>query len=66
MSNIRTTPGGSMEAKDANGVWQSVPAGAQKEIERLRSGLTTLSTTFYKDDQHQEYAKHVLAGRKSN
>jgi hypothetical protein len=30
------------------------------ELERLRSGLQVLATTFYKDDQHQEYAKHVL------
>lgn len=35
-------------------------AEARKVIERYESGLNTLATTFYKDDQHQDYAKHVL------
>lgn len=38
-------------------------AEARKVIERYESGLNTLATTFYKDDQHQDYAKHVLAIR---
>lgn len=33
---------------------------ARKVIERYERGLNTIATTFYKDDQHQDYAKHVL------
>jgi regulator of replication initiation timing len=32
----------------------------QLENDRLRYGLQVLATTFYKEDQHQDYAKHVL------
>ena len=33
---------------------------ARKVIEHYESGLKMLATTFYKEDQHQDYAKHVL------
>lgn len=32
----------------------------EAENERLRGGLNVLANTFYKDDQHQAYAKHIL------
>ena len=32
----------------------------EAENERFRRGLETLATTFYKEDQHQDYARHVL------
>lgn len=39
MAVIRKTPGGSMEAVDANGTWQHVPEAAAAEIERLQDAL---------------------------
>ncbi len=33
---------------------------AEAERDRFRRGLETLACTFYKDDQYQDYAKHVL------
>jgi hypothetical protein len=33
---------------------------ARAELNVLRKGLEALSTTFYRDDQHQAYARHVL------
>lgn len=36
MADIRTTPGGGMEAIGHGGSWQTVPKDAQQEIERLR------------------------------
>jgi exonuclease VII small subunit len=41
-------------------------AEARKVIERYEFGLKTLATTFYKEDQHQEYAKHVLQANKGD
>lgn len=35
-------------------------AALNAENERLRRGLKTLATTFYKEDQHQDYARHIL------
>lgn len=32
----------------------------ERERDRYRSGLEVMATSFYKDDQHQNYAKHVL------
>lgn len=32
----------------------------ERERDCLRSGLETLAATFYKEDQHQAYARHVL------
>lgn len=32
----------------------------EKRAEKLTAGLQVLATTFYKDDQHQAYAKHIL------
>ena len=31
---------------------------------RFRSGLNTLANSYYKDDQHQDYARHVLESSK--
>lgn len=39
MSDIRITPGGSMEAIGDNGCWQSVPKAAADEIMYLRRRL---------------------------
>ncbi|WP_379069165.1 hypothetical protein ACHMW4_04350 [Mesorhizobium sp. UC22_110] len=33
---------------------------AEADRDRYRRGLETLACTFYKDDQYQDYAKHVL------
>lgn len=32
----------------------------QKTNDHYRSGLQTLASTFYKEDQHQDYASHIL------
>lgn len=39
VSDIRITPGGTMEALGAGGKWQTVPKAAQEEIEELRRRL---------------------------
>jgi len=39
--------------------WDALKA----ENHRLRAGLTILSTSFYKGDQHQAYAKHILEAK---
>lgn len=39
MTDIRTTPGGGMEAIGFGGSWETVPKAAQQEIERLRESL---------------------------
>ncbi|KRA00276.1 hypothetical protein ASD64_01505 [Mesorhizobium sp. Root157] len=41
-------------------------AEARKERDRYRAGLQTLATSFYKEDQHQDYAKHVLASKEAS
>ena len=33
------------------------------ENARFRSGLNTLANSYYKDDQHQDYAMHVLEAK---
>ncbi len=42
MTDIRTTPGGGMEAIGHSGSWQTVPKAAQDEIERLRAQVADL------------------------
>jgi len=54
-------PAASVEAQAEIKHWRERAEAAEKRAEKLTAGLQVLSTTFYKGDQHQDYAKHVLA-----
>lgn len=38
----------------------------ERERDRFASGLRVLATTFFKEDQHQEYARHCVEERISS
>lgn len=38
---------------------------AEADRDRYKRGLETLACTFYKDDQYQDYAKHILAAARA-
>lgn len=40
-------------------------ASLEEERDRYRRGLEMLACTFFKEDQHQDYAKHILHPRPS-
>ena len=51
MADIRTTPGGGMEAIGFCGSWETVPKAAQQEIERLRRSVAEMQGhTFFCQD----------------
>lgn len=51
MADIRTTPGGGMEAIGFGGSWETVPKAAQQEIERLRRSVAEMQGhTFFCQD----------------
>jgi hypothetical protein len=50
---------GGRDAALLNGLADTIER-LERERDRYRSGLEVLATSFYKDDQHQDYAKHVL------
>lgn len=52
MTDIRMTPGGSMEAIGSGGSWQSVPKAAQQEIERLRKRLMEAEIQTFPNEVH--------------